>query len=235
MSYIQKPPYSSEGSLNIRELTLRVFGGKIAMPYLDFGLLESKRLSIASGFNEATPVALNNPDGFTESGFRAIQTAGEFDGGKFGEGQVYPSKMDGVRMGAVYFMPTSLGGLKLWNEPLVSIQSQKRIIKTVVAGSTRRGTVKELIAAEDYKISIKGVILNERNPEVYPASEVAKLRQLYERRDSVTIENEVCSLCKITRVVISSMTLGADEGYQGMQSYELVCESDNEFEYELLN
>jgi len=206
-------PYSRE--INLRELTARIFGGN-ALPYLDFGLfIDTETARDAGSFPEKGVLAVNKAESFTDA-------------------DVYPSAGSGLPMGKFFFMPTTLGTYRLPNEPLVALQVQKRIIRTVVAGSTRRGTVKELVATEDYKVSIKGVIVNEVNPEAYPESDVSALRRLVEQRVAVKIDNTLCRLMGINKVIITGLTLNADVGFAGMQSYELNCESDNDFEFQLL-
>lgn len=220
-------PYSRE--INLRDLTARIFGAN-ALPFIGFGLFtDSQTPKDASKFSNKGVLAVNEAEGFQDE-TTLLQNVADSYGGV----DVYPSAGAGVPMGKFYFMPTTLGAYKLPNEPLVSLQVQKRIIRTVVAGSTRRGTVKELVATEDYKVSIKGVIVNEEDPEAYPESDVSALRRLVEQRVAVSIDNTLCRLMGINKVIVTGLTLNADVGFAGMQSYELNCESDNDFEFELL-
>jgi Domain of unknown function (DUF6046) len=94
--------------------------------------------------------------------------------------------------------------------------------------------VKELVAAEDYKISVKGIVLNTDNPNEYPEREVAALRRLFEKNTALSIENTMCRLMGISIVVVDTLTLNEDVGYPGLQSYVLSLVSDTAFEFEIV-
>jgi hypothetical protein len=64
-----------------------------------------------------------------------------------------------VYLGRALFMPVKIGGYQLPNEPTVLITGRKRIIETALAGSTKRGTVKELISVDDYELTIRGIAI----------------------------------------------------------------------------
>lgn len=227
------PDFSTQG-LNLYDLYRRIYG-RIGMPFplgrrqegdaeksQDFthqGVLEVVRN--ADDF-ELPAVVKNSIEGFSE--VELYKESGFVKGFSRVRGQ----------LGSYYFMPTMIDDWQLPNEPLVSIQMQKRIVRTVVAGANRNGTVKELVSAEDAKINIKGLIINEQNPERYPEEEVRRMRQIFAKRAPLTIKNKLCNLWGVNVVVVTQCQMEPEAGYQGVQPYTLTLESDTNFEFELL-
>lgn len=135
--------------------------------------------------------------------------------------------------GEPFFMPVRLGGVVLPNEPTLYIGARKNIVETPLVGSVRRGTVKELIAEEDYDIVIRGIAINYRSKLVYPEDTVKALHNLYQRNESLEIQSALTNLLGIYRVVIRSFTLPEMIGFQHAQAYELQCVSDDDFILEI--
>lgn len=136
-------------------------------------------------------------------------------------------------IGRPLFMPCKIARVLLPNEPTISISSRKNIVETALAGSTRRGTVKELIAIEDWEITIRGIALNTESRDVYPEDQVKKLNQLYGKNAALDIECALTNLLGIYRVVIKSFSLPEMVGIQHAQAYEFVCVSDEDFVLEI--
>lgn len=130
-------------------------------------------------------------------------------------------------------MPISLGTLALPNEPLIEIAGGNRIKFTPVAGGRRKGTVKEIVAEDDYYLRIRGIIVNDDH--IYPAAEVLALRNLLAAKKSVPVVNVVCRLMGITRVVFERWRFFDMEGVQGAQAYEILAVSDEELELTLID
>lgn len=149
-------------------------------------------------------------------------------------------------LGIEYYMPVTLiyadgetttnegGSLKRWNLPfpVISIECKKTIIETALAG--RNGTVKELIGAQDYVITIKGFIVGANNE--FPEEDVSTLRSIYEQNIALSIE---CPLTDIfllrpnrggsDKVVISELKLPIISGVKNIRAYELKLLSDESF------
>jgi hypothetical protein len=144
--------------------------------------------------------------------------------------------------GTPYFMPVlfvNVGKNKetiyLPNEPIMSVRMQKHIVKTAVAGSGAKSSVKELTGFEDVKISIDGIAINETNTEQWPETELKNLRTLYEQRTSLYIR---CSLLKslaVTKVCIEDLDIKPISGHQGAFQYTMALVSDEDYAYQLLN
>lgn len=136
--------------------------------------------------------------------------------------------------GKAYFMPIRLGGVLLPNEPTIVITGRKNILETPLVGSTRKGTVKELISVEDYDITIRGVAINLKSNLVYPEDEVKRLHDLFNRNEALEIECALTNLFGIYRVVIKQVAFPEMRGLQHAQAYEFQCVSDEDFILELL-
>lgn len=136
--------------------------------------------------------------------------------------------------GQPIFMPVRLGGVLMPNEPTLSIVGQKTIVETALTGSTRRGTVKELISVDDYQVAIRGICINYASKLVYPEDEVKALRDLFEKNESLLVESALTNLFGIYRLVIKSVRFPEMVGVQHAQAYELTCVSDEDFELEIL-
>lgn len=134
-------------------------------------------------------------------------------------------------LGVPYFLPVELDGYQLPNEPIITITGGKRIIETPIDDTD--GTFKEGFALDDYSITIQGIAEVEGNPFEYPWEIVRKIRQLFEKRAAVSINNELTALFNIDRLVIYDLRLMGEPGSETYQPYELQCKSDKVYELEL--
>jgi len=126
-------------------------------------------------------------------------------------------------LGTPLYMPCKLDDLWLPNEPLITISGQNTIIKTVLTGV--KGSVKELINTDDYSIKIQGIVVNESGDDL-PEDIIRQIRNICEKRESVTISNRLLTLFDIHQVAIEAFTFPGIEGYQNCQAYEITCTSD---------
>ena len=107
----------------------------------------------------------------------------------------------------------------------LNLSMQKTIVKTVVAG--RAGTVKELISAQDYRITIKGLFYN-FDSNKYPESQVEKLKEIYEKNTAIEIKSRLANIFEITKVVIESLSF-EEQKQQNIQAYSIILVSDDDF------
>ncbi len=135
--------------------------------------------------------------------------------------------------GKPIFMPVKIGDFVLPNEPSISFVSRKNIVSTPLTGSTRRGTVKELINIEDWVITIRGIAINFDSKNFYPEDQVKGLNDLYNKNEALPIQCALTSLLGIYRVVIREFQLPEMVGIQHAQAYQFVLESDEDFILEL--
>lgn len=130
--------------------------------------------------------------------------------------------------GVTYFMPISIGGVQLPNEPTVSASTKKTIVETAMVGMTRRGNVKELISEGDYEISINGVCASDDGVS-YPFDQVKAIKAIYEKNEALEI---VCAFTEeigVTKVVLKSLTWVEMKGMQHCQAYKISAVSDEDF------
>ncbi|MBQ4278358.1 MAG: hypothetical protein IJC16_00195 [Rikenellaceae bacterium] len=130
--------------------------------------------------------------------------------------------------GSTFMMPLRIGDYLFATDPLISVRESKEIVKTVMPGLD--GTVKEIIANGDDLITIRGILINEDNDD-YPYEQVAELRALKERNESLKVENKLLNLCfGIDRLVIQTLDIEGVEGMQSMQTFVITAESDQDVE-----
>lgn len=135
--------------------------------------------------------------------------------------------------GAPYFQRTKINGFYLPNEPIVSISGGKVIVKTQI--DSNDGTFKESMALDDYRITIRGLCIQEDldDPDAYPEDQVRLIRQLFEERESVDIVNDILTLLGITTIAIENLQLDGLVGSPGVQPYIINALSDKNFDLEL--
>ena len=131
-------------------------------------------------------------------------------------------------LGKPMFMDVTIDGVRLPNEPLITITGKKVIVETVVVGSERRGTVKEFITTEDYQIKIEGICI-EPNVKAYPLAQVESIINLIDKDEALDFSNEIAELFGINRIVIKDHGWGNMKGKPFSQSYYLTCISDEDF------
>ncbi len=129
-------------------------------------------------------------------------------------------------VGREFFMPINIDGYLLQNT-IMSAQCRKNIVETALVG--RQGTVKELISAEDWQFSVKGIIASADNN--YPEDEVIKLSELYEKNQALKISNALAAILlkNNEKIVITSLNL-MELKTPNVQAFELQFVSDNDFE-----
>lgn len=107
---------------------------------------------------------------------------------------------------------------------LVDVAISKNVVKTEIDG--QNGTVKEYISDGDYKVSIRGAIVNDKGTN-YPFDEFKKLNAIVKAPISVAVTSYFLSLFPIHSLVIESVTFPQKEGYTNTQLFEISCVSDN--------
>jgi hypothetical protein len=116
--------------------------------------------------------------------------------------------------------------------PLYDVQSQKNIVKTLIPKSPkdkdkhRYGTVKEFISNDDYYITIRGMIINERD-QSYPERELQEFLKTIKVLAPLNIQSAILNQCfDIHSIVIERYELPTMEGYPNVQPFVLNCLSD---------
>lgn len=137
-------------------------------------------------------------------------------------------------LGNPYFMDlfvTLPGGeqVRFPNEPLISWQQRKTIVKTPLVGSGRPGTVKEYINEGDFHLNIRGVCIDPETPDRYPSEQVELVQRIVSAKASLPVQNDLLSLFGIEKIVIESCGWDEMEGVPGAQRYFIRAISDSDF------
>jgi hypothetical protein len=111
---------------------------------------------------------------------------------------------------------------------VTSLSSQMHIVTTNLVN--RDGSVKEQIAASDWEIRIRGVLIGEG--ENYPESETQLLVDWYKKKKALYIQNVRTAICLQQRekVIMSNLELKELRGFENIQPYEIQLVSDIEFD-----
>lgn len=136
-------------------------------------------------------------------------------------------------LGTAYLAPCTIGGLRLANEPVITIVGQRKIIATDFDGNV--GTFKEEYSLDDYRITIKGIITNEDlEQNIYPADVVRELENLCKSPGHKEIVNKICELHGIHHIAIERWEFPGVPGEPEMQAYIIEALSDNPYEFDLI-
>ena len=125
---------------------------------------------------------------------------------------------------------------------VVKISGDKTIIRTPLP--ERIGTVKEQYNIDDYKISIKGFLIGDKFAAAgFPEEELNNLKQLYEAKTAVTIDNALTNIFLTNkdlnffeqrRLVITKFELPEVQGgRKNVKPFVMEMESDSVFTLEL--
>ncbi len=129
-------------------------------------------------------------------------------------------------------MPVKLNDTLTLPNAVISISGKKNITETPLLGTSRRGTVKEMITTEDYSIQVRGIIVSENDD--FPENVIKEIRKIFELRKTITIECPICQTFDINKIVITDFNLPEIRGIHA-QAYEINAISDDDFTVELLN
>ena len=97
------------------------------------------------------------------------------------------------------------------------------MVRRSVAKSKVAGTIKERWSQDDYSISIIGCLSNQ--DDIYPESDVRKIVELFNERQSLEICQEILLLLGIKFMAIESLNLPHTKGL-GNQNFEIKGYSD---------
>jgi len=155
---------------------------------------------------------------------------------KKSEAGKYGSYYEKDLVGRDVFMPMHLGGVFLpytW----FNVSSGKKIVNTDL--TERRGTVREFISMNDYKMSVKGLLIGHDGR--FPEDQVAELKTLWERNEALEIKCVLTDIFLLTpehggqdRVVMTNFNLAENPGVEHVRGFTFDLETDQEFELEIV-
>lgn len=111
---------------------------------------------------------------------------------------------------------------------IISFTQKKNIIKTNIAG--RDGEIKENMGLGDWIISIRGFIINDDQPGIFPEDYFHHMAEFGKVPVAIPIENKICELLGIYYIVIEDVQFDAIEGAPGVQVFSFNCVSDMPYE-----
>lgn len=110
-------------------------------------------------------------------------------------------------------------------EPLVSVSCKNIIARRSIAKSRHKGTVKERWSQDDYEITIQGV-LTVADEGAYPHEQLRRLKEFFEERQAVEVEQEMLFSLGITYLALENLNLPHTKGLNN-QNYEIKAYSDS--------
>ena len=118
-------------------------------------------------------------------------------------------------------------------EPVISVGGQNQITRRTIAkasatGDQLKGTIKERWSADDYSISIAGM-LTRKDKIAYPKEDVARLRAILEARDTVDVLCPLFETLSIARIVIEDYEFPFTTGEEN-QEYSIRAYSDSDWD-----
>jgi hypothetical protein len=139
------------------------------------------------------------------------------------------------QLGTEYALPTILDGWQVPGEPIIAINGGKNVIETKLNRGQRTQNVIEEVNLNNYKIKLRGIIINKEFEDQYPEVEVRRLREILEKPGSVSIENGLTALWNISNVVIVDWDIFEVEGDISAQAFQIDMISDRDLELEIID
>lgn len=115
---------------------------------------------------------------------------------------------------------------------LIDVTLTKNIVTTQLNG--RNGTVKEYIADDDFKVTLRGALVNAKGT-AYPEAQVKQLMKILKAPVTLTVTSDYLTLYGIYSLVVTDYNLPQREGYTNTQLFDISCLSDNPVELVKLN
>jgi len=109
----------------------------------------------------------------------------------------------------------------------IELSREKKIQETRPNGSV--GSVKEMWAFSDWKVRIRGLIL-QGDPFAFPEDHIRNLRKLEEIADAVRVSSFLFYLFKIKRLVIKSVSVASVQGAPNSLPFFIDAVSDEALE-----
>ena len=109
---------------------------------------------------------------------------------------------------------------------IISLNKSKSIVETMLQG--RNGSIKEYIATGDFRISIQGVLTNNKIEDLkkYPKEEVKNLHDLLNINKPIYFYHSLLNLLGIDKMVVKSFSFSQQQGVINAQSFKIEAVSD---------
>lgn len=139
------------------------------------------------------------------------------------------------KSGRWYFMPVYIkhkdipadGNTYELQQAVISVTCKKNIVETQMAG--RKGSVKELISIDDYRISIAAFIQSENG--TYPEEEVTLLKEIFNINEPVELISAFTDLVfdDGDKIVITDISFPPLPGVEDAVAVKIECMTDRPF------
>lgn len=110
---------------------------------------------------------------------------------------------------------------------IIEVSRTKNVIRNKVAG--RDGTVKELVSASDYYLTIKGGLF-EAEPYTYPQQQMATFNALMDLNEPLKVESDYLQLFDVYEIVVTRHKSPQRRGVQNAQLFEITALEDKPLE-----
>ena len=113
----------------------------------------------------------------------------------------------------------------------IDVSLQNTIVKTPLTGL--KGTVKEYVCGEDYKVTISGSLISDRQ-DAYPIKELRKFIELLEKEKPIKVASVYLDAFKIDTLVLESYKIPqSGSKFMNQQSFSLNFISDMDVKLEI--
>lgn len=138
----------------------------------------------------------------------------------------------GADLGSYYDADLRLGLTEAADDILITsavckVTLKKNVVSTAIAG--RDGTVKELVAAEDFEVEAAITLL--ADDDHYPAQALRALADLARANAPVHVDSAFLRLFDIDRVVVSKLEV-CQQTWGNTQEVTLTMDSDDDYDVE---
>ncbi|MGB0522386.1 MAG: DUF6046 domain-containing protein [Flammeovirgaceae bacterium] len=133
------------------------------------------------------------------------------------------------------FNQVVLGSFILPNEPNVSVSGTNTIKNETSLGTNDKDgqAVNEYIGNPTFTVTIDGILINE-TANAYPAIQVARLMNIFNRKKPVTIISPLLLTMGIKKVVINSINFDKVEGSLHTQPYTISCTTVKDSSFDII-
>jgi len=146
------------------------------------------------------------------------------------KGGTYQARDDQGRVEYRYFYPYELP-----HASVIEFSWSREVVKTRIAGASdrKRGTVKEMVAEDDWQIRVKGVLCSFPDDK-YPDGDLRDLREFRNIPVAVEIEEgKLFEMLGIYNVVCTKLDLSPKRGFVNTQPFVLDLVSDQPEELDI--
>lgn len=162
-----------------------------------------------------------NPIGTVEAIVNSVTTKSQINGGD-------------LKYGVKFRIPATQEEFTLPYEPVISIDGSKNLIETKLNQGDRTENVIEEVNLNNYRILMRGIIINEVEDDRYPAETVRTLKRFCEAPGGLEVNNAILEYFGITQISLLDFRFPGVPGSIGAVGYELECLSDRDIDLETI-